>query len=103
LAITATAVSSPELLCSRNELERDRADLAPQMLGDDQDAHASFSCTISWMRLRDLGRATVQHFRAPRPSGHEHLADMGGRLAEIADRPNVDLLLLACLIARSVA
>src|SRR5215217_3519338 len=47
--------------------------------------------------LRDLGRAAVQHLRAFALRRDEHLADAGCWLAEIADRPNLDLLLLRLL------
>ena len=70
---------------------------AAQVLGDDEDAHASLSCTISCDALRDLGRAAVEHLGAFALRGDEHPADTGGRLAELARLPHVDLLLLRLL------
>ena len=93
-----------ELLRGGDELERDRADLAPQVLGDDEDAHASFSCTISWMRCA-TSAAPPFSISAPSPFGGTNiLRTRVGRLAEL-DRPGRTSISFssACLIARSVA
>ena len=94
----------PELLRGRDELERDGADLAPQVLGDDQDAHASLSCTISWIRCA-TSAAPPFSISAPSPfGGHEHLADTGRPARRDRRRCRTSISFSsACLIARSVA